>query len=145
MNTLQMFKRDVLLSIRPEFASKILGGEKTVELRRRFPTAAVIGARAIIYSSSPVQAIVGHARIENVLELPVKQIWHEYGKHACISKFRFNQYFEGVQIGFAIFLGDVVQFQNAIEAQTLKDEYDFLPPQSFRYLNDEFTYLLSDE
>lgn len=140
-----MFKRDVLLSIRPEFASKILTGEKTVELRRRFPTEAVTGATAIIYSSSPVQAIVGYARIDDVLALTVKQIWQRYGKSACISKKRFDAYFEGLDRGFAIILGDVIEFENSIKAEELREDFDFIPPQSFRYLNDEFAHLLSDE
>ena len=31
-------RRDVVLSIKPEYSSKIVKGKKTVELRRRFPT-----------------------------------------------------------------------------------------------------------
>ena len=37
MDAVPEFRRDVLVSIRPFYASKILNGHKTVELRRRFP------------------------------------------------------------------------------------------------------------
>ena len=144
MNNMHLFKRDVLLSIRPEFASKILKGEKTVELRRRFPKEAVIGATAMIYSSSPVQAIVGYAHIEDVLELSVNQIWLQYGDFTCISKDRFDSYFDKRSTGFAIILNDVIEFQNAISAKHLREEFNFIPPQSFRYLPDEYASFLDN-
>jgi hypothetical protein len=50
------FRRDVLMSIRPVHVSKVLKGQKTVELRRRFPELGTKGATAFIYSSSPVRS-----------------------------------------------------------------------------------------
>jgi hypothetical protein len=65
MDALPEFRRDVLVSIRPNFASKILDGDKTVELRRKFPEVGAMGMTALIYSSSPVSAIVGYARFDD--------------------------------------------------------------------------------
>ena len=59
--------KNVLLSIKPKFALQIIGGTKTIELRRKFPTDRVIGGIAIIYASNPLQKIIGYAHIENVL------------------------------------------------------------------------------
>ena len=70
MDAIFEIKRDVLMSIRPQYASKILDGRKTVELRRKFPEVGAIGATVLIYSSSPVKAIVGTARIKKVAKLP---------------------------------------------------------------------------
>jgi predicted transcriptional regulator len=67
-------QRDILVSIRPVFATKILEGQKSVELRRRFPIQAGAGCRLLIYSSRPVSAVVGFARIKTVLKLPVARI-----------------------------------------------------------------------
>ncbi|CAN0590793.1 unnamed protein product, partial [Ectocarpus sp. 12 AP-2014] len=53
--------RDVVLSIRPKYSSRIIAGEKTVELRRRFPASAPKGTIAYIYSTSPERAMVGVA------------------------------------------------------------------------------------
>jgi predicted transcriptional regulator len=39
-----------------QYAAKILDGEKTVELRRRFPDSGSVGATLFIYSSSPIRA-----------------------------------------------------------------------------------------
>src|SRR5438132_6873311 len=102
MDAIPEFTRRVLVSIRPLYASKILDGEKTVELRRRFPEINSTGATAIIYSSSPVRAIVGYARIKCALKLPVSTIWSEHGVAACISRADFDTYFTGLGFGFAI-------------------------------------------
>jgi ASCH domain len=63
-------KRDVVLSVRPQYSSKILEGKKTVELRRRFPVSAPRGTVAYIYSTSPIRAMVGCTEIENVINSP---------------------------------------------------------------------------
>ena len=55
------FRRDVLVSVRSIYASKILHGQKTVELRRKFPEVGATGALVLIYSSRPVSAVVGCA------------------------------------------------------------------------------------
>ncbi len=77
-------QRDVLVSVQPKFVSKILDGDKTVELRRRFPETTVTGALVLIYSSSPVRAVVGYARIRQVLRLPIAQLWRQHGVAACV-------------------------------------------------------------
>lgn len=145
MNTMPLFKRDILVSIRPTYASKILSGQKTVELRRRFPEASAVGATVLIYSTSPVQAIVGYARIKDVLRLPVEQIWLDHGEAACIERENFDTYFDGLEYGFAILLDGVTALERQLNVIELKNEFGFVPPQSFRYLDEGYTSLLSDE
>lgn len=145
MNTMPLFKRDIIVSIRPMYAAKILNGHKTVELRRKFPEAAAIGTTALIYSTSPVQAIVGYARIKDVLRLPVSQIWQEHGAAACIERQDFDAYFGGLEYGFAILLDGVKALERPLKALELRNDFGVVPPQSFRYLDEEHTSLLSDE
>jgi predicted transcriptional regulator len=136
-------KRDVLVSVRPKFAFRILGGAKTVELRRKFPQAAA-GALALLYSSSPVRAIVGFARIKEVLRLPVSKIWRDHGAAACISKEEFDKYFRGSKFGFAIVLEKIKLLNPQIGAGDLQQEFGIVPPQSYRYLHKDCISLLSD-
>src|ERR1700730_1135761 len=63
MDAIPEFRRDVVVSVRPIYASKILHGQKTVKLRRKFPEVGSTGALVLIYSSSPVSVVVGCARI----------------------------------------------------------------------------------
>jgi predicted transcriptional regulator len=145
MDSSSEFKRDVLVSVRPPFAEKILTGEKTVELRRRFPRNGTIGAIALIYSSSPVRAIVAVARIKDVMKLPVSQIWKDHGAAACISKREFDSYFAGLKIGFVILLDSLRPLPNQLKAAELIAQFGIVPPQSYRYVTDECVSFASDE
>jgi predicted transcriptional regulator len=145
MDAIPEFRRDVLVSIRPHYASKILDGEKTVELRRKFPEVGAIGVTALIYSSSPVRAIVGYARIKHVLKLPVSKIWKEHGAAACISKGEFDAYFSGLRDGFAIVFESVQPLKNLFKAADLEAQFGIVPPQSYRYVGGDCVSLLSDE
>jgi predicted transcriptional regulator len=145
MDVIPGFRRDVLVSIRPHYASKILDGKKTVELRRKFPEVGAIGVTALIYSSSPVRAIVGYARIKHVLKLPVTKIWKEHGAAACISKREFDAYFSGLRDGFAIVFETVQPLKKLFKAADLEAQFGIVPPQSYRYVGDDCVALLSDE
>ncbi len=143
--SLPLFPRDMLVSIRPIYADKILSGEKTIELRRRFPEFDVIGSSVLIYSTSPVQAIVGHARIVDVHRLKIEEIWRKFSGQACIARQDFVRYFQGVDEGFAIQLGGVGKFDRPLTAVDLREEYGVYPPQSYRYVDDLQLELFSVE
>lgn len=139
------FTRDFVISIKPSYASKIMDGTKTVELRRRFPDTIMRGAIAVIYSSSPVQAIVGCVCIKEVRRLCVRDIWRNYRHAACIDRNEFERYFAGVEQGYAIVLERVRKLRQQIEVSDLQKNFGFVPPQSFRYLGEEYYSLFQDE
>lgn len=126
----------VLVSIRPKFASRILRGEKTVELRRRFPASSVIGSTIVVYSSNPIQAVVGYARIRDVQRLDTGVLWVRHAEDACISKEEFDRYFQGVEIGYAVFLEQVMSLETPVSAQALRRKFGLAPPQSYCYLDE---------
>lgn len=138
-------QRDVVLSIKPTYSDKILAGQKTVELRRRFPVATPNGALAYIYSSSPVKAMVGTASIRDVLKLPVEQIWNEFGSTAFIERSIFDRYFEGLEQGYALVLDDVKSFSRPMPLNELREKFGFEPPQSFLYAKQDLRKALQDE
>jgi predicted transcriptional regulator len=137
-------KRTVLFSIRPFYANKILAGQKTVELRRRFPEVGMSGSTAMIYCTSPVKAIVGWARIRDVHKLPLSMLWKSHGGAACIAKDDFSEYFSGQDHGFAIILTGAKTLKGHLSASDLEAEFGIVPPQSYRYLTEECVALLND-
>jgi predicted transcriptional regulator len=139
------FKRDLLVSVRPKYASQILSGKKTVELRRKFPETIAAGTLALIYSSSPVQAIVGYARIGKILKLPISKIWRDHADAACISKDDFARYFSGLKFGFVILLEDVKLLKKQVKVAYLQSQFGIAPPQSYRYLPDHCSSALRDD
>jgi len=137
--------RDVVLSIHPQYSEKILEERKTVELRRRFPVPGQSGISLYIYSTSPVQAMVGVARIKEVQELPVQQIWTEFKENALIKHKDFRKYFRGLKSGFVLILYDIKPFPQQIPLRRLREEFGFEPPQSFLYVKNDLRKLLQDE
>lgn len=121
----------VLLSIRPEFSEAILEGRKTYELRRR-----IFGRRdvrrCIIYSSSPVQRVVGDFIVEEILELSPAKLWAATSGGAAVDRRSFDAYFRGIDVGFALKIGTARRFAKPKKLR----EYCGLgqPPQSFCYL-----------
>lgn len=63
----------ILISIQPEYAEKILSGEKTFEFRRR--TAQRPVGLMVIYASAPISAVVGYAQVDDILSLPLTKLW----------------------------------------------------------------------
>jgi predicted transcriptional regulator len=142
MSNLDLFRRDFILSIKPEYAARIVEGLKTVELRRRFPFGAATDARMFIYSSAPVQALIGYATILDVERLEIEEIWEKYSSVAFIERSDFDEYFRGRTKGFVIRLGQPVRLVTPIALSTLKAELGFTPPQSFTYADDGLNRLL---
>lgn len=138
-------QRDVVLSIKPQYSEKIIGGSKTVELRRRFPISAPHGTLAYIYSTSPIRAMVGVAEIKDVLKLPVEQIWSQYEKSAFITQQDFDRYFEGLDFGFVLVFDEARAFKRSIPLTELREKFGFEPPQSFLYAKRDLRRALKDE
>src|ERR1700742_3873226 len=138
-------QRDVVLSIHPQYSSKIIDGSKTVELRRRFPMSAPQGTIAYIYSTSPVRALVGRAEIANVVKLPVRDIWKRYSESAFIEKADFKTYFSGLDEGYAIKFANARPLKRQLELAELRERFNFEPPQSFLYASPILRRALRDE
>ena|ERR1700730_6916615 len=136
-------RRDILVSIHPFFAGKILAGQKRVELRRKFPIRT--GSRLLIYSCSPVSAVVWFAQITAVLRLPTRQIWREYREAACISRKEFDAYFYDLQCGFVIVLEGITSIHRKLSASDLQQRSGIVPPQSYRYVTQECTAFLEND
>ncbi len=123
--------RVALLSIRPEFADSILRGEKRVEFRRRGFSASV--QMVLIYSTRPVQRLVGCFSVSHVTAGSPTQIWRKFGDVGGISKPRFRSYYAGAEQAVAIGVGDLVVFRQPLELSALGRRTR--PPQSFFYLS----------
>ncbi|RJT30826.1 hypothetical protein D3227_29960 [Mesorhizobium waimense] len=142
MSTLDLFRHDFVLSIKPEYAVPIVMGTKTVELRRRFPYGTVTGARIYVYATVPIQAVIGYATISTVEQHPVERIWELYQSVAGIKRGDFDEYYAERSSGFVIHLIKPTPLEEAIPLAVLKERLDFTPPQSFAYADDRFRQLV---
>jgi len=120
----------VLLSIKPEYAEKILSGEKKYEFRRTMFKNPTI-KKVVIYASSPIQKVIGEFDIDCVLSLRLEELWNETHQHSGIEKGFYDQYFEGKDVGHAIKVKKVKRYKSSQDLKHYNIKY---PPQSFMYL-----------
>lgn len=122
----------LLFSIKPEYANKIMKGEKAVEIRKKF-NAKYIGQKAAIYSSRPIQAIVGEALISDVEHDSPDFIWEKYSGILGCTRQEFDRYTEACEQVYAVVLDQIRPYpisyslmqMEHLTGQSLK------PPQSY--------------
>lgn len=124
---------DVLLSIKPKYANKIIDGEKKFEFRKIKLDKRKIG-HIYIYSTSPVKKIIAKIAIGDIIEDSPERLWKRCKKHSGISKEEFFSYYAEKEIGFAITIKKVEPLDVPIDPY-VKIE-NFTPPQSYYYLKD---------
>ena len=123
---------DLLLSVKPEYATQIMTGRKSVEIRRKF-SKRWIGSRASLYASAPVMGLIGEAQISNVRTGKPENIWKRYS--ACIGCCRkdFEDYTSNCDVVYAIELDEVKPYRAPVMlsyAANLIGEH-LVPPQSY--------------
>ena len=129
--------RMIILSLKPRFANAILGGDKTVELRRTAPRIRV-PTRALIYATTPVQALLGTCIVMTVTSDALATLWQAYGSSTGLVHRESLHYFEGVDAGAALTLANSRRFREPIALVDLRSRpQGFRPPQSFAYLDAE--------
>jgi predicted transcriptional regulator len=125
--------RRLLLSIKPHFASMILDGRKTVELRRIKPNIEP-GCHALMYASSPTMSLVGSCVVARVDIGAPSTIWRRHGPQTGLSRREFDRYFEDTRRAVALVLDAVEPFAPGMSLEELRTTWHgFEPPQSFRY------------
>lgn len=121
---------NAILSVKPEYASKILSGEKLYEYRKSIFRRNV--KKVYIYASSPICMIVGEFQIDHILQEPPTTLWDITQNESGVTKEFFNRYFKDKQIGFAIRIKKVISYPIAISPFCLCK--DFIPPQNYIYV-----------
>nr|WTB04623.1 ASCH domain-containing protein [Streptomyces antimycoticus] len=125
------------MSIHPHFASAILSGTKTVELRRR-RVAVLPGAFLVLYASAPEMALVGTVRIATITTTEPDRLWGGVATRAGITRREYDQYAAGADAMSALFLDAPSRLPAPVPLTTLRRACpSFTVPQSYRYLNVE--------
>lgn len=127
----------LFVSIKPEFAEKILSKEKSIELRKVRPHVKP-GDYVIIYASAPTMGVVGIARIKQIIELHPQEMWEQYSPMLGIDKQRYDDYFSRLIRAVGIELDSVRSLSTPITLKELRDiDASFHPPQIYRYVTSE--------
>lgn len=121
----------VLLSIKPEFADKILNGDKVYEFRKAvFKNKDV--TTVVIYATKPVGKVVGEFTIEKIISSQPKDVWKITKNGAGISREFFDTYFKDRDMAHAIKINQVRRYKAPVDLFSILPSA--IPPQSFCYL-----------
>ncbi len=120
----------ILLSIKPEYASKILNGEKKYEFRRNIPKRNV--DKVVVYSSYPEQKIVGEFSVKKIHKKKINTLWKISKGWQGIKHKDFNNYYADKKEGYAYEIGIVKQYKKKRDLSDYKIRF---APQSFIYLD----------
>ncbi len=123
----------MLLSVHPRFATAILAGTKTVEVRRQ-RVAAPPGTPVLLYATAPTMAIVGMARIASVQVASPREVWTASRTSAGISRREYDEYMSGATRASGLSLEEPITFGAPVSLAALRTSGSFHPPQSYRYL-----------
>ena len=122
----------ILMSIKPEYVDKIFSGEKKYEYRKRMCKEKI--DRIIVYSSFPIQKVVGELIIKRVLYDKKSKIWNKTNRYGGITKTKYDKYFENCNYAVAY------EIEKAILYNKQKDLKDFnvkMAPQSYVYITNK--------
>jgi type I restriction enzyme S subunit len=121
----------VLLSIKPRYVEKIISKEKKYEFRKKIWKDPNV-KNVTIYSSSPIQRIIGFFSIENILKGTPEAIWEHCREGAGITEEEFFVYFKNRDVCYAIRIGKLRVFAKPLNPMiAIKG---FKAPQNFMYL-----------
>jgi predicted transcriptional regulator len=123
--------RAVLLSIKPKYVDLILAGTKRVELRRSWPSNDI--GVMVLYSSAPIQRLVGIAFIDRIEERDFESLWVLADTNGGgVTYEELKAYVKGKKTAFGVMINHVKVAEVQIDPKNLFP--DFTPPQSFLYL-----------
>ena len=121
----------ILLSIKPEFADKIMSGKKKFEYRTHVPSRPINSI--VIYSTFPVGKIIGEVEVIDTISGAPSSLWEATKVESGITRAKYRKYFKGKKRAYAFKLGQVKKF----EYETCLEDYGITQaPQSFVYLSE---------
>ena len=122
----------ILMSIKPEYVDKIFSGSKKYEYRKRMCKEKI--DTIIVYSSSPIQKVVGELKIKQVLYDKKSIIWDKTNRYGGITKTKYDKYYENCDYAVAYEIEKTILYD---KQNDLKDFNVKMAPQSYVYITNK--------
>ena len=122
----------ILMSIKPEYVDKIFSGEKKYEYRKRLCKEKI--DTIIVYSSFPIQKVVGELKIKQVLYDKKTIIWNKTNRYGGITKTKYDKYYENCDYAVAYEIEKAILYDKQKE---LKNFNVRMAPQSYVYITNK--------
>ncbi|WP_366924189.1 ASCH domain-containing protein [Metallumcola ferriviriculae] len=125
----------IVLSIKPQYVKAIIEGDKIAELRRKRPGIAR-GDSIYIYETTPTKAFSAVAEVKEIIELSIDELWERVREICAISWEKFNEYFKGCKVGYALIITKVKKLIKPLGLYEVREKIpNYRPPQFFHYVD----------
>jgi predicted transcriptional regulator len=125
----------LFLSIKPEYANKILNKQKTIELRKNRPNVKT-GDYVLIYATVPVKAVIGLGKVKSMIDTTPLEMWENRSAQLGIDQSAFDLYYLNSHKAIGIELESICKFKIVFPLSEIKKLYPkFSPPQTYRYIS----------
>ncbi|MCH9270136.1 ASCH domain-containing protein [Pantoea ananatis] len=121
----------VILSIKPEYAERILSGEKKFEFRKSIFKNKDVDT-VIIYATMPVGKVIGEFKVGDILMHTPAELWDKTKSYAGISHKFYKAYFASREKAFAISVKSPKRYILPLSLEDVSPGAK--APQSFRYV-----------
>lgn len=126
----------LFISVKPEFANKLICKEKSIELRKVKPNVKS-GDYIVIYASSPVKCVVGFGKIKQIIITTPSKMWEEHSSELGIDKERYDAYYQDRDRSIGIEIESIKSIPSISLKNIKKIDPKFHPPQVYRYVTNE--------
>ena len=118
---------NLIISIKPKFVQKILGGEKKYEFRRRIYRQKV--DKIYIYQTLPEQGIVAYFTPGEIIKDTPQNLWERFSEVSGTTEDHLLSYLHDLNEAYAIEITDLKIYDTPFIPDDIK------APQSYKYID----------
>jgi predicted transcriptional regulator len=128
---------EIVMSVKPKYAERLLAGAKVIEIRKRF-SKKWLGCKAILYASQPVSALVGEATINSITFGPPDEVWTRFESNIGCTRAEFEAYAASRDELCAIEMTNVLPYLAPVPLDQISSllRQHLTPPQSYCEVKD---------
>src|SRR5450759_3521856 len=104
---------NVLLSVKPQYATEIARGKKTYEFRKAIFRSEEV-EKVLVYVSGSVGRIIGYFHLGEIIEGSPHGVWDQCRRFAGVSRKEYFEYFAGSAKAFALEIRDFRAFEPSL-------------------------------
>lgn len=126
----------LFIAVKPEFANKLVSGEKDIELRKTKPHVQA-GDYAIIYASAPAKVVLGYGKIKRIILCSPQEMWANFSSRLGIKEQDYLMYYKNSNKSVGIEFEMIKPINPISLAELRRVDPNFHPPQIYRYVSNE--------
>lgn len=126
----------LFIAVKPEYANKLISGEKDIELRKTKPHVQA-GDYAIIYASAPAKVVLGYGKIKRIILCSPQEMWANFSSRLGIKEQDYLMYYMNSNKSVGIEFEMIKPINPISLAELRRVDPNFHPPQIYRYVSNE--------